>query len=110
MKFMKKEEVLAAARKEKFKGKEFENNIVKNSYGFGIVISLIPAILILTLEGCIRQHLNFGVVSVLFFEIGAQSVFEGVNNRKSYLNVIGTLIIIMAIMALLVFIWELITL
>ena len=97
---MKAEVILLAAQKEKELRKEFENKASIKSNLFGSLIALIVGIFLFTLEYCISNSVNVGLVAVGMTASGAQLLFEGIKVKRAYMIVIGIVLSLVALFAM----------
>lgn len=101
---MDKEAILAAARSDKHRGKEFENKETARSGLLGSAIALFVGVVLFLLEYFIDHTLNTGLVAVGLTAAGVDSIYEGVKLKRHYMTLIGVVQILAAIFAILYFI------
>ena len=103
---MDKEKILAAARSEKHKGKEFEHKESTRSGLLGSAIALLVGIILFLLEYFVKNSVNVGLIAVGMTSTGVDSFYEGVKLKRHYLTIIGVIQILIAIFAILSFLSE----
>lgn len=108
-KIMDNQKILEAARKNKNKGKEYENKASANSSLLGAFAAVIVGIVLFLLEYFIKDSVNVGLIAVLMTASGVQSLYEGIKVKKLYLTIIGVIQILMALFAILVVIWQVVS-
>ncbi len=90
-------------------GKEFENKASVKSSLFGSLVALFVGILLFMLEYFIKDSVNVGLIAVGMAASGAQSLFEGIKVKKTYLIIVGIVQLLIALFAILAFISKLVT-
>ena len=106
---MKHEEILAAARREKSKGKEFENKTSLRSGIIGMLISLIVGGGLFIIEYCYKGSLNWGFLAIIFAGNSVDRLYEGIKTRKGWLIVWGVVLVLLAIITILAFVNQMVT-
>lgn len=101
---MDKEAILAAARSDKHRGKEFENKETARSGLLGSAIALFVGVALFLLEYYINNSVNIGLVAVGLTAAGVDSFYEGIKLKRHYMTLIGVIQILAAIFAILIFI------
>ncbi len=101
---MDKETILAAARSDKHRGKEFENKETARSGLLGSALALFVGIALFLLEYFVKNTVNMGLVAVGLTAAGVDSFYEGVRLKRHHMTVIGIVQILAAIFAILIFI------
>ncbi len=99
---MNNEKILEAARKNKNRGKEFEQKESTRSSLLGTLVALLVGIGLFLLEYFINNSVNIGFIAVGMTALGVQSLYEG----KLYLTVIGAIQTLIALIAILAFVWQ----
>lgn len=107
---MNKEEILAAARRNKQRGCEFENRVTTKSSLLGFFIALILSIFLFFFEYFFDGTANWGLVSVVMTAAGVQSLFEGIKMGKKYSLIIGILMLVLAVVSVIFFIKQVVLL
>lgn len=107
---MDKEKILAAARNEKSKGKEYENKQATRSSLLGSAIAVLVGISLFLLEYFIKDSVNVGLIAVGMSAVGAQSLFEGIKVKKPFLIVSGFIQSVIALLAIVLFIEQVVAL
>ena len=106
---MDKDKILAAARNEKHKGKEFENKESARSGLLSSAIALIVGISLFLLEYLVRDSVNIGLIAVGMTACGVDYLYTGVKLKQHYKTVIGTVQLLIAILFVLLFIAKVVT-
>ena len=107
---MNKEEILAAARKNKQRGCEFENRVSTKGNLLGFLVSLILSVFLFFIEFFLDGTANWGLVSVVMTASGVQSLFEGIKMGKKYSLIIGILMLVLAVVSVIFFIKQVVLL
>ena len=97
---MNNEKILEAARKNKNRGKEFEQNESIRSSLWGLIAASVVGFIITLIDYFINGNLNMEVVAIIMTASGIQSLLEGIKIKKIHqivYGVIGTLIALIAI-------------
>ncbi len=103
---MDNQKILEAARKNKNRGKEYENKVSVRSSLVGIFVALIVGVGLFLLEYINRGSFNFGLIAVGLSGAVTQSFVEGISCKKLYLIIIGIILILPAVFFILLFIQE----
>ena len=101
---MDKEKILAAARNEKYRGREFENKETTRSGLLGSAIALLVGIVLFLLEYFVNDSVNVGLIAVGMTAAGVDSFYEGIKLKRHYMTIIGIIQMLAAIFAILLFI------
>ena len=104
MDFMDKEKILAAARSEKYRGKEFENKETTRSGLLGSAIALLVGVALFMLEYFVKDSVNVGLIAVGMTAAGVDAFYEGIKLKRHYMTIIGIIQLLVAIFAILLFI------
>ena len=102
--FVDKEKILAAARSEKYRGKEFENKETTRSGLLGSAIALLVGVALFLLEYFVKDSVNVGLIAVGMTAAGIDSFYEGIKLKRHHMTIIGIIQILAAIFAILLFI------
>lgn len=102
--FVDKEKILAAARSDKYRGKEFENKETTRSGLLGSAIALIVGVALFLLEYFVKDSVNVGLIAVGMTAAGVDSFYEGIKLKRHHMTIIGIIQILAAIFAILLFI------
>ena len=105
---MKKEELLAASRKEKDLGREYESRVFIKSQLISSVVALL-----LGLSMCLIQYLVNGTVNIALLIVGltasgTQTLFEGIKIKKVWPIVGGSLQLLVSLIFLIYWIVRLV--
>mgnify|MGYP000008876308 FL=1 len=103
---MNNEKILEAARKNKNRGKEFEQKESTRSSLLGTLVALLVGIGLFLLEYFINNSVNIGLIAVGMTASGVQSLYEGLKVRKLSLTVIGAIQTLIALIAILAFVGQ----
>lgn len=103
---MNNEKILEAARKNKNRGKEFEQKESTRSSLLGTLVALLVGIGLFLLEYFINDTVNIGFIAVGMTASGVQSLYEGLKVRKLYLTIIGAIQTLIALIAILAFVGQ----
>ena len=106
---MDKDTILAAARNEKHKGKEFENKESARSGLLSSAIALLVGVGLFLLEYFVRDSVNIGLIAVGMTACGVDYLYTGVKLKQHYKTVIGTVQLLIAILFILLFIAQVVT-
>lgn len=103
---MEKDKILAAARTDKNKGKEYEHKQSIRGSLLSVACAVFVGIGLFLLEYLVKGTLNFGLIAVGMTAGGAQYLYEGITVKKVSLIVIGAIHSIVALFCILVFIGQ----
>ena len=101
---MDKDTILAAARNEKHKGREFENKESARSGLLSSAIALLVGIGLFLLEYFVRDSVNIGLIAVGMTAAGVDSFYEGIKLNRHYMTAIGIIQMLIATFAILLFV------
>lgn len=107
---MNKEEILADARKNKQRGREFENRVYTKSSLLGFFVALILSVFLFFFEYFLGGTVNYGLVSVVMTAAGVQSLVESVKIGKKYYLIFGILLLVFAVVSVIFFIKQVVVL
>ena len=102
--FVDKEKILAAARSDKYRGKEFENKETTRSGLLGSAIALIVGVALFLLEYFVKDSVNVCLIAVGMTAAGVDSFYEGIKLKRHHMTIIGIIQILAAFFAILLFI------
>ena len=103
---MNNEKILEAARKNKNRGKEFEENKTNRSYLWGNIVTLFIGTVLFLLEYFIKGTVNKGLLAVAMTFAAVQFLYEGYSVKKIYLIVLGGIMTLIAVIFILAFIGQ----
>lgn len=103
---MNNETILDSARKNKNRGREYENKAAIRSSLLGSFVALLVGICLFLLEYFINDSVNVELITVGMTASGVQSLYEGIKVKKAYLIIAGIIQILIAVFAILVFIGQ----
>ena len=107
---MDREKILAAARNEKYRGKEFENKETTRSGLLGSAIAMLVGLVLFLLEYFLKNSVNIGLIAVGMTATGVDALYEGIKLKRYYMTVIGIIQILIALFAILLFIAKVVAL
>ena len=105
---MNSEKILEAARKNKTRGQEFENEESDRGNLLGTFVTILVGTILFLLEYYICKSINIGLVAVGMTFVGTQSLYEGTRIKKIHLIIMGAIASLIAIIAILAFIGQVI--
>ena len=103
---MNNEKILEAARKNKNRGKEFEQKESTRSSLLGTLVALLVGIGLFLLEYFVNNSVNIGFIAIGMTASGVQSLYEGLKVKRHYLTVLGAVQTLIAIIAILAFVGQ----
>ena len=103
---MNNEKILEAARKNKNRGKEFEQNESTRSNLLGTFVALLVGVVLFLLEYFVKNSINIGLIAVGITASGVQALCEGLKVKKTYLTVIGAILTLIALIVILKFVGQ----
>ena len=107
---MDNKKILELARKNKNRGKEYENEVIKRSYLLTSFVSIsVVGIGLFLLKYFLNNSLDFGLIAVVCTSLGVQALCEGIKLKKIYLIVIGIIQIIVAVFSIVAFVWQVVS-
>ena len=101
---MDRENILAKARSDKNRGKEYENKQSMRGGLLGAYLAVLLGLALSFVEYFAKGTLNFGLIAVGATALGVQYLFEGITIKKVYLIIAGIIYFVLAIFLVLVFI------
>jgi hypothetical protein len=101
---MENNKILEAARKNKNRGKEYENKESVRSNLLGSMVAILIGITLFLIEYFVQNSINVSLIIVGMTAACIQSLYEGVKNKKVYLIIIGVFETLVVIFGLFVFI------
>jgi thiol:disulfide interchange protein len=106
---MDKNEILKVAKKEKSKGKEFENRVGIKSNLVGLLAALIVGIILFLVEYFVKKTWNIALVAVFMTAAGVQMLYEGIRIKSIWRIIVGVIQILIALFFSLGFIGQVIS-
>lgn len=103
---MDKEQILAAARKNKYRGQEYENRETDRSSTLTCFITLFVAVGLYMLEYFIKGSTNVGLIAVWLTLAGVDSLYEGIKLKQLHKTILGVLLTLGAVIAILFFVGQ----
>ena len=101
---MDKERILAAARNDKYRGQEYENEETSRASLLSVFISLTVGIGLFLLEFFVKKTINIGLLAVGLTTAGVDSLYEGIKLNRRHITIMGIIMSLLAIVAILLFI------
>ena len=101
---MDKDKILAAARNEKHKGKEFENKESARSSLLSSAIALFVGFALFLLEYFVKGSVNIGLIAIAMTAAGVDTLYAGIKLKRPYKTVIGVVQLLIAVLFVLFFI------
>ena len=101
---MENNKILEAARKNKSRGKEYENKESVRSNLLGSMVAILIGITLFLIEYFVQNSINVSLIIVGMTAACIQSLYEGVKNKKVHLIIIGFFETLVVIFGLFVFI------
>lgn len=103
---MNNEQILAAARKEKSRGKEFDNKEAVRGDLLATIVAISLIVLMGVLELVVCGSLNFGYATILLAMCTVPSVYQGIKLKKVFWLLIGAIQGLLAIVAFLFYVGQ----
>lgn len=104
---MNREEILASAKENKERGKEFERQEKMRGDTIASYIGLLIGIAMIVAELWIKKQFNYGVCAIVFLVTSIQSLNEGIKLHKWWLVCLGIFEGLVSLLMLFMFIWGL---
>ncbi len=105
---MKNEEILAAARKNINRGKEYENKILTRGDMLALAIAMLVGITLFLGKYLAANTVDVGLIAVGTCASGVQSLHEGIKLKKLYYIIIGIFLLIFCCCAIITFVGKLV--
>ncbi len=105
---MNNEEILAAAQKNKNRGKEYERKVLSRGDAWSSLICLIVGLLLFSIKYFTTNTMDFGLIAVGMCACGVQYLHEGIKLKKTWRIVVGIFQLFFCVIAILAFIGELV--
>lgn len=103
---MDREKILAAARKDKHRGQEYENKEALRSSALSCFITLFVAVGLYLLEYFIKGSMNVGLIAVWLTPVGVDYLYEGIRLKQPRKTIIGVFLTLGAVIAILFFVGQ----
>ena len=103
---MDKDKILQQARKNIYKGKEYENDISSKGDLLGLFTAFIVYVVLFLVEYISKRTYNFGATAVIFSASSVQLLYEGIKTKRNIFTIAGTLLGITATAATLYYIMQ----
>lgn len=104
-----KDEILKAAQKETFNGKEFENRAGAKGTLLASLVSLIVGAILFLAEYFVKRTWNIGLIAVAMTASSVQLLYEGIRLKTIWKIVVGSVEAIVALFFILGFIGQVIS-
>ena len=106
---MDKEQILNAARNEKYRGKEYENKEEIRSSALGYAITLALGFVLTLIEYFAQGHIHFGMLALGAVAVGVDNVFLGIKMKKYGKVAWGSVMLFFAAICILIFIVQVVS-
>ncbi len=104
-----KDEILKAAQKDTFAGKEFENKAGTKGTLLASFVSLIVGAILFLTEYFVKRTWNIGLIAVAMTASSVQLLYEGIKLKTIWKTVVGSVEAIVALFFILGFIGQVIS-
>ena len=101
---MDKEQILNAARNEKYRGKEYENKEEIRSSALGYAITLALGFILTLIEYFSQGHIHFGMLSLGAVAVGVDNIYLGIKMKKHGKVTWGAVMLLFAAICILIYI------
>ena len=106
---MDKEQILNAARNEKYRGKEYENKEEIRSSALGSAITLALGFVLTLIEYFAQGHIHFGMLALGAVAVGVDNVYLGIKMKKYGKVAWGSVMLFFAAICILIFIVQVVS-
>lgn len=103
---MDKEKILEAARRNKYRGEEYENEQGALSSMLSVFVAVTVGVTLFLLEYYTQGTFNTGLIAIVATVAGVDALYEGIKLKKHWLTIIGTLSGLTAIIAIACFVGQ----
>lgn len=103
-----KEDILKAAQKETYFGKEYEDRVVTNGTLLATGISLLVAIILFLTEYFVKRTWNIGLFAVTATVLSVYLLYEGIKVKSAWKIIAGSILALGAVVFILWFIGQVI--
>ena len=103
---MDRESILAKARTDKNRGKEYENKQSIRGSLLSAIFAILLGIVLFFVEYCSKGTLNFGLIAIGATAVGVQYLFEGITVKKIHMIIAGAIFALLAAIFILIFIGQ----
>ena len=93
-----KDDILNAAQKEKYSGKEAENHFFDRSILISAIITLIIGLFISIIEYFVKHEVNVGFIAIAFTAISVQMLYEGIKVKIVWKIILGAIVAAFALL------------
>ena len=101
---MDKENILAAARNQKERGKEYEHKEEMRSSALGYAITLTLGFILAIVEYLTQGSIHLGMLSLGAVSVGVDALYLGLKMKKYGKAVFGAFMLLIAVLFVLIFI------
>ncbi len=101
---MNNKEILEAARKNKERGKEFENKEIIRSNSLGLGVAMLVAFVLYMIEYFLKGTMNIGIGAVGMTAAGVQSLYEGIRLKRASIIIAGIIISLLSVLLIIMFV------
>ncbi len=99
------EQILKSARGDKNRGNEYEKRESTRSSLLGAAVAIVVGIVLFLLDYFIKGNINVDLLAVGMTMAGVQMLYEGIKCRRVYAIVFGIIDLIIALLAVLIFVY-----
>ena len=103
---MDKDKILEAARRDKYRGREYENEEGMRGSLLSVAVSLIVGVGLFVLEYYTKRTVNIGLIAVGFTVAGVDSLYEGIKLKRTGMKIMGIVMSLTAIAAIALFVGQ----
>ncbi len=101
---MNDDQILAEARKDPNRGREYDNKVLNHSSLLGTFIALLVGTGLCLLEYSLKKTVNIGLIAVGMTAVGVQYLYSGIKLRKPLTIAAGSVAAILAVVFILAYI------
>lgn len=103
---MDRDKILEAARRDKYRGREYENEEGMRGSLLSVAVSLIVGVGLFVLEYYTKGTVNIGLIAVGCTVAGVDSLYEGIKLKRTGLKIVGIVMSLTAIAAIALFVGQ----
>lgn len=107
---MERDKILEAARKQKGRGREFEEAQYSKSTSFSAVGALIVGMALCLVEFFAKGTVNFGLVAVGVTASGIDLLYQGIKLKRVVFIILGAVELLGMVLAILIFVGQVVLL
>lgn len=106
---MDKKSILEAARKNKTRGCEYETKESARGSLLASAVSIFAGVILFLVEYFVKNSINVSMIAVWMIAGCVQNLYDGIKNSKVYMTIIGTIKAIIALLAIIIFIGQVVS-